>query len=1199
MSSSIFVKPILVLFLVFFTSTGYSKAESIRLALSDAGAIGLIPIDDRMSTQGGDRKLYIGVLANDNPPYSMIRPGRGYEGIASDMIQIVASALLLEPVIRVYPDAVTAKQALTEKKIDAISVQGWLPPKEDGFSYSKKYVSSQVAVFRRINDSRNMAVDYRGVKIGFPEDLYNARNGLEGISLSDPAIYSTNERALAALSFGEVDVAVGELISTNSLINSSYFNYVKVDKVLSGEGYGAAFVINKEHVGFLKAIDEVISSVNSDVREGIIKRWSGGIGFLKVLNIKLTESEKEWVSRTSSIRFLVSGDQAPVAFIDKDQNFSGVAADVMKLFTLRTGIRVDAGSANKLNDLLVEVRGDGADIVVLSESEERKKEILFTREFLKKPFALVSRSEDPLGCRLNQGVIAMPKGHVLLSYLNSVSQKNRIKNSYTFNEALELVRSGQADCAIAAISVVQYYLARQDGDDLKIAGVLDYVPASFAFGISKRNVELQSILDKILAVIPPDELNIVATRWRSNSAERVKTWYDYRAIIIEFTLLAAVLLSLAFIWVQYLKRQIVHRKKAEQELGDKLAFIRDMLDSIPHPVYFCDAQGELAGYNASFAVFLISARVSGDIDIPGELSLLNKLFREFLEYQLSGDSLLSGAEGDKEIKYKGTFYTLYHWARPYTTAGGNIKGTICGWIDVTDKQELIKEMAFAKEQAMSANKAKTTFLATMSHEIRTPLNAVIGMLELVIARYELGEFYIDGVKIAFSSASELLDLIGDVLDMSRIESGRIEISRQPANLVKVASSVVNVFSGLAKQKGLLLAFEADEKLNDEYLFDSVRVRQVISNLVGNAIKFTDQGGVSLHLRVADIEGGELLALIEVRDTGVGISDIDLERIFEPFVQGAQADKRAGTGLGLKICNVLCEMMGGDLKILSREGGGVVAIAKLPLVEAKRNYQESVDRVRLDEHVSINDDVKKILLVDDHPANRLLLSQQLSFLGHQVVEAGDGAQALELCSSHSFDMVITDCQMPIMDGYKLTEQIRLSERQRTEGKVPIIGYTANAQIEERERCLKIGMNECLFKPITLGELKRVIAGYSSSASRDAAVVFSYDLGEVRKIAGEDAALTRLLLTELFKSNYEDSLAMKEALASGDLVEISSIAHRIKGGMKLVSAGKIVAKCEKIERLSSLAISSELEASINKLVSMLAEFEQIMSADVLGK
>ncbi len=508
---------------------------------------------------------------------------------------------------------------------------------------------------------------------------------------------------------------------------------------------------------------------------------------------------------------------------------------------------------------------------------------------------------------------------------------------------------------------------------------------------------------------------------------------------------------------------------------------------------------------------------------------------------------------------------------------------------------LLEQLRQAKDDAEQASQTKSTFLATMSHEIRTPMNAVIGLLELALEDSRGGRCDTQTLQTAHDSAIGLLELIGDILDISRIESGHVTLQPVPTNLVELVRATVRVFEGNARAKGLHLHSELPAA-PVWVLADPLRLKQVLSNLISNAIKFTDSGEVQASLLLPPPTDTDSLAVeLSVRDTGIGISPADQARLFNTFVQADGPRARQGAGLGLVISRTLAELMGGTLNLQSVEGLGtkVQVSLQLPACAAP---------VQADQHdpvLETSSGPLNILVVDDYPANLLLLERQLHTLGHRVTLAENGEIALARWQAARFDLVITDCSMPVMDGHELTRRIRSLEGERGLAACRILGVTANAQAEERARCLASGMDECLFKPIGLRTLKTHLPHAHPRQQPTARRASGFNLGELRHLTQDDEQLTRNLLQQLSQSVSEDLATLRALPADAPGETLRALAHRIKGGAKMLKVRTLVKDCEAIEQahdqgLPTIDLRLQLQASLETLLDELGDVLSAIAA-----
>jgi len=381
-----------------------------------------------------------------------------------------------------------------------------------------------------------------------------------------------------------------------------------------------------------------------------------------------------------------------------------------------------------------------------------------------------------------------------------------------------------------------------------------------------------------------------------------------------------------------------------------------------------------------------------------------------------------------------------------------------------------KRLIQAKEIAETASKAKSAFLANMSHEIRTPLNGVLGMLQLMETT-ALDTKQMGYVAAAIRSSKRLTALLADILDLSRIESGKLSLCEEEFDLSNLKESVLELFSLATKHEDVILDFHIDESVPTKLLGDEVRLRQILFNLVGNAIKFTTEGHIKIEVSLTRVEcNGDCRALFSVEDTGIGIPDERLNDIFEPFVQGEDTYCRTyqGAGLGLSIVSRLVTFMGGSLTLDNTEGGTTIYFS-LPLKIPQNTADISYGAAKpLPVALSCS---RRILLAEDEAINALAIKRLLDMSGYAVTIAGDGQQVINLLEEQDFDLILMDIQMPIMGGVEATKRIRASGT--SYANIPIVAMTAYAMDGDREKFLDCSMNDYISKPLEIMELKVLI------------------------------------------------------------------------------------------------------------------------------
>jgi len=543
--------------------------------------------------------------------------------------------------------------------------------------------------------------------------------------------------------------------------------------------------------------------------------------------------------------------------------------------------------------------------------------------------------------------------------------------------------------------------------------------------------------------------------------------------------------------------------------------------------------------------------------------------------------------------------------------------------------ERTAELERARQEAERLSRVKDTFLATMSHEIRTPMNALLGMLEL-IGLYRLEPEQAHRIEVAQSAGKSLLRIIDDILDFSRIEAGKLEIRPEPANLAELVELTASFFLPIASSKGLLLTARVDPRISPALRIDRLRLRQILNNFVSNAIKFTERGEVRIEAELIERRPQADWIRLSVSDTGVGIAPEVQARLFQPFSQAdAETTRRyGGSGLGLAICQRLAEMMDGQIELHSAPGQGTTLklSLELPRIElaellaaqaAGRAAQITGASAMLQSPIPSVPEARAagtlVLLVDDHPTNREVLSEQLHALGYASEQAATSAEALRMWEMAHYGLLITDCHMPDMDGYQLARAIRSQEAATGRARTPILAWTANALGEVGTLCAEAGMDDVLVKPAHVGALRakieRLLGQLAAQAGAqqpvwapEQAATAGPPLAQpvspapapieqpqlqptlevlqsamLRELTDGDAEMERRVLLRFRASNQIDAGALAQAVSAGNAAALAHYAHRIKGAARLIGAQEFASACEALEQAAKNADWKAVEAA----------------------
>lgn len=654
------------------------------------------------------------------------------------------------------------------------------------------------------------------------------------------------------------------------------------------------------------------------------------------------------------------------------------------------------------------------------------------------------------------------------------------------------------------------------------------------------------------------------------------------------------------------QRDLAARRRAEREAREASNRLQTIADRVPGAVFqfHVDAYGAFSVRFASRHGSIHRVDGNQDVDFPG-------MARAVLPEDRGGwlDSMLEAA------RTGGTWQREYRivapdggirWMQGQALAQRNGDGSadLYGYVaDLTERKMLEADLRRAREDAEAADRAKSAFLAMMSHELRTPLVAVTGTLEIL----SIGD--LDGrqrelVDVAMGSARALLSVIGDVLDFSKIEAGFLDLAPSTVAVGPLVEDVAAQYRHVAATRGLALSAAVDERLAPAHEVDAARLRQILGNLIGNALKFTREGGVEVALEVLDggPDGVQRLAF-EVRDTGIGISDDDQKRLFKPFTQASTDNARSseGTGLGLAIVRQLAEAMGGTVTLRSAVERGTTVRVELPLAvgsaaEAEPGVADRRlafgGRRALPSRETAIAEGSLLLLVEDNPVNRQVLAGQLEAIGFRVDVAADAEEALALFAAGGYGLVFTDIQLPHVDGYELARRLRAGEQARGAGRVPLLALTASALQGERDRCRDAGMDDVVTKPTTMDILAGTLRTWlpavawpegAEDGPQPAGPPAGVDVSALEEMAAGDEQLGAQILASYADSVRDDLLALTTALELGDRADLRRRAHQILGASRVVGAWAVADTAEALEHAAVAAQTpaEELEQLLHEL------------------
>ncbi|GLF58412.1 ATP-binding protein [Pseudomonas aeruginosa] len=882
--------------------------------------------------------LRVGIAALDYPPLSISYANR-FQGITADYLALIFREA---PQVHVFGSRLAALSALKRGEIDLLGTGSESEARENGLLASESYLPDSPVLVT--SDGKAFDAQKPGTVLGVVSGYLPEQKILDAYPNSSLHLFDSPQRALEALTLGDLDAVIGDAVSSHYLIHTHYLLNLRIEKFAPIDSSGFRFLLRPDSAELKAIIDRALPPIAARYGEEMLNSWSAGHRLhFSDPHVTLTPAEQRWLDAHPQVPVVVNHSLGALGQLGPDQELSGIGRDYLELISERSGLHFTyIGAENSVDAWKLLRSGQALLSPAVPPVDQFDLGFDVLPPYLRSSIVLMSGGNKGTVMRrlsdLNGKVLATGKGYFLAELIRRDYPDIRLRLYPNFVEAMRSVDLGQSDAYISSDYTGRYLSAQYFSNRVKVSGILEDLPVAIGIGLVKNQPELKSILEKAQLAIAPEDVAKIVQGWEPRFARgEANFWRDYRTRILQFGGLLVVLVGISLIWAFYLMRQIRKTRQAE-------------------------------------------------------------------------------------------------------------------------------------EQAATANQAKSVFLSTMSHEIRTPLNAIIGLQQIALLKARRGVADPGSLSVAQEAAQSLLLLLGNVLDLSRIESGKIDSSPEPVVLKDLIEGIVPLVAGLATQKKLTLELKLDGDIDQWVLMDPLHFKQVLFNLLSNAIKFTEHGGVRVDAS-ARRQGERLFLNLDVIDTGIGISPADQKKLFKPFTQvgPSSSEHTGGSGLGLNISRRLVHLIGGQISLSSVPGEGSrfsvsldLPLCPPPEEQAGAPPDMAMATLRETCHLSV-------LVAEDHPFNRLTLSMQLESLGHRVTTAEDGREALERWRDNEFDTLITDVMMPRMNGFELMKQVREEETRHGRRRCQIIALTASAESEAMQRCLAAGADQVLFKPTTLEAL----------------------------------------------------------------------------------------------------------------------------------
>nr|BFD42915.1 transporter substrate-binding domain-containing protein [Pseudomonas sp. FFPRI_1] len=1103
------------------------------------------------------------------------------KSISDEYLKLIGEQLDLHFQNVEVPSPQAAIDALREHRVDLLSRASDFEAANPDLRLSQPYLRNQSIIVGRIND-QSLPLDLKGKQVLVLDNYLQADRVRAAYPQATVRRVRTTALGFEQLAQGEADAFIGDQFRSNLYLRArpDLALHNKFSALLPNTGFG--FAVRSDQATLLALLNHVLHTVPEAQKLKVQQQASHGpFPYSPTDAFMLSPQETAWLKDHPQIN-LLAHEAPPYLYRSGDGQWAGLSIDLLQTladaFRLKLSIQPSLSRTNDLEQLSKGSADLSSRALGIGEGARR---VLLSQPYGTRNWTFIIRNGDssPSSLEAMEGRrLALSRFHPLYEHLRTRYPRIQLLLTENYQQSLDLVLQRQVDATLDSPSAGQ----TQPGPGLKYGLSIKATPTPHQFSVSADAGELLSILDKLLDSLsrtPQSDIQVIAERPRDNfwkwAAEQA--WHVGVVVLVIF--------GLSLVWNWRLKIQVKERLIAQTRLQDRLAFQFSLLNGLPTPLYVCDLAGRLSTCNRAYEEFFTTSEDQVTGCLPTEQLNMPAEFARILQDE--HQQLLHNHRPrflDTSLMIKGEQHYLYQWLVPFYSARGQLQGLLGGWLDISERKHLEIKLREAKQVALKASAAKSEFLASMSHELRTPLNALVGLLELETSGRSTPSH---NLRVAQQSATSMIDLVGNILDMDKIESGLMQLAPHPTALEPLLNNSLGLFAVQAREKNLQLHFDYQADRQRVYWVDSLRLQQIFHNLISNALKFTDQGSIHARVKETALREGVSLLTLTVRDSGIGIPQALQPLIFEPYRQASArtAHLYGGSGLGLSICSQLTQLMDGHIWLESEPGQGCSVHVELPL-----SWQ--LPLVQAPEPLAPEQQAAKalrVLVVDDVSTNGLVLTLQLARLGHQAQHVCSGEEALLALAEEPYDVLISDCNMPEMDGYALTRAVREDEQRR--GCTPrlIIGYTASALSNEATQCSNAGMNDLMIKPVTLARLQEVLSN-PLAPEEEPEQDRAFSLDHLDEVGRNSSILRRRILLELTKNLQQEIQQLREADLVAASHTLGDLSHRLSGVACLIDAGEMAAACHGLRQVNVLQPEAIRRCQATLLAAMERIFEQ---------
>ena len=814
--------------------------------------------------------------------------------------------------------------------------------------------------------------------------------------------------------------------------------------------------------------DEVLKEVNEDLlKKGRASRY-----------LKLSDHEKKWLHENPTVNFTGDPNWLPYEAFNKKGSYIGIVADHLKLITNSSALKFKISPSKTWTESINKAKEGTVDVLSETDDSDLKSHLNFTKPYITNPIVIAMSSDEHYVPDIN--TIKAKKIVIIkdYGYTSKIRRKYSDINFVTVDDiqsGLLAVSTGKADALLCTLALCSYTISELGLNNVRITGKTEF-DTKLALGVQKNLPHLLSILNKAISKITPTQQQTIFDRW-------VKEKYVEKTdhtLLYQVTFASVVLIIIFLFWNRSLSHEIELRKKTEAKLGQFKHALDQTLDCVfmfnvtnLQFIYANDGAVEHIGYNYDELLIM------HPYDIKPDFS--ESQFRNFIIPLLSGNR--KSISFETRHQHKDGHIILVDVFLQYIQSDEDRFVAIVR--DVTERkktetklqnhrllleeqvQERTKELVTAKEDAERANTSKSEFLSRMSHELRTPMNAILGFSQLLEQNPDgdMSESSLDSIDEILKAGYHLLDLINEVLDLSQVESGKLDLTKDFYNLTNITSECLTLIMPLAKKSNIKVTHKKIDKEKVVYV-DNVRFKQIILNLLANAIKYNHENGeIIISYNVTNNK-----VRLLIKDTGTGIADDMYHRVFKPFDRlNASSTSIEGTGIGLSLAKSMIELMQGTIGFESTEGQGATFWIEINLAD-KHPVPKDISTNTISD-ISIDGEFS-VLYVEDNPANLRLVSTVLNKQGGiKLYDAHNASLAMDLLTTNTFDLILLDIHLPgDDDGFTILRKIKANSKTSD---IPVIAVSANATAHDIKEGLDAGFNDYITKPIKIDDFIKTI------------------------------------------------------------------------------------------------------------------------------